>query len=118
MADRIAKRWQPYGAEITPTVVIIGEADQARRSWLHLQAWSNPAAPRACSPWRLSGLYHARSRPWRTWPHVFEADAEAIIPLTVLPNVARDRIFEDLLEQLKNLNAALQAADAGTSTAL
>jgi hypothetical protein len=44
MADRIAKRWQPYGAEITPTAVIIGEADQAGRSWLHLQAWSNPAA--------------------------------------------------------------------------
>jgi hypothetical protein len=52
----------------------------------------------------------------KAWPHVFESDGEAIIPLSVLLNVARDRVLEDLLEQLRKLNVALQAADARTGT--
>jgi len=46
----------------------------------------------------------------KAWPRLFEADGEAIVPLTVVPNVARERVLEDLLEQLRNLNAALAVA--------
>jgi hypothetical protein len=53
----------------------------------------------------------------KEWPQVFEANGDAVIRLTVLPNVARDRVLEDLLEQLTKLNAALQSAAARTSPA-
>jgi hypothetical protein len=39
----------------------------------------------------------------KAWPRLFEADGEAIVPLTVLPNVVRERVLEDLLEQLRTL---------------
>lgn len=43
------------------------------------------------------------------WQDVFEAaNGEAIVALKVLPNVARERVLEDLLEQLKKLNDALK----------
>jgi hypothetical protein len=50
-------------------------------------------------------------------PRLFEVDGSALVPLTVLPDVARERVLEDLLEQLKRLHAALQSAAAVTVTA-
>jgi hypothetical protein len=48
----------------------------------------------------------------KTWaePRSFEEDGRAAIPLTLLPYVTRERVLEDLIEQLKNLHAALQSA--------
>lgn len=48
----------------------------------------------------------------KAWQRVFEADGYAVVPLTVLPNVARERVLEDLLQQLRGLNAALQSIPA------
>jgi len=48
---------------------------------------------------------------------LFEENGRALIPLTVLPDVARERVLEDLLEQLRRLHAALQSAAAVTITA-
>lgn len=45
----------------------------------------------------------------KAWPQLFEADDNvAIVPLKLLPGVARDRVLEDLLQQLKGLHAALR----------
>ena len=53
----------------------------------------------------------------KAWPRLFEADGEAIVPLTVVPNVARERVLEDLIEQLRRLHAALPSAEVPTITA-
>lgn len=45
-------------------------------------------------------------------PRLFEEEGRALIPLTVLPNVTRERVLEDLLEQLRHLHVALQSAAA------
>jgi hypothetical protein len=50
-------------------------------------------------------------------PRLFEEDGRAFVPLTVLPDVTRERVLGDLLEQLKRLHAALQAAADVTITA-
>jgi hypothetical protein len=43
-------------------------------------------------------------------PRLFEREGRALIPLTVLPDVTRERVLEDLLEQLRRLHAELQSA--------
>ena len=43
-------------------------------------------------------------------PRLFEEDGRAFIPLTVLPDVARESVLENLLEQLRRLHAALPSA--------
>lgn len=53
----------------------------------------------------------------KAWPRLFEVDGEAIVPLTVLPNVPRERVLEDLLQQLKELNSALQSVPVPKSAA-
>jgi hypothetical protein len=50
-------------------------------------------------------------------PRLFEEDGYACVPLAVLPDVSRERVMEDLLEQLRCLHAALQSAAAVTITA-
>jgi hypothetical protein len=42
-------------------------------------------------------------------PRLFEEDRCALVPLTILRDVTRDRVLKDLLEQLKCLHAALQS---------
>ena len=49
-------------------------------------------------------------------PQLFQENGYVLIPLTVLPDVARDRVLEDLLEQLKRLHAVLQSAAPVTIT--
>lgn len=51
-----------------------------------------------------------------TSPQLFEEDGRALTPLTVLPDVTRERVLEDLLEQLRRLHAVLQSAAAETIT--
>jgi hypothetical protein len=43
-------------------------------------------------------------------PRLFEREGRALIPLTILPDVTRERVLEDLLEQLQRLHAELQPA--------
>jgi hypothetical protein len=50
-------------------------------------------------------------------PRLFADGGCALIPLTVLPDVARERVLEDLLEQLRRLHTALQSAAAVTISA-
>jgi hypothetical protein len=52
-----------------------------------------------------------------TPPRLFEEGGHALVPLTVLPGVTRERVLEDLLDQVKDLYAALQSAAAVTITA-
>jgi hypothetical protein len=47
-----------------------------------------------------------------TPPRLFEEDGRAFVPLTVLPDVTRERVLEDLLEQVRRLHAALQSTVA------
>ena len=53
----------------------------------------------------------------KAWPHAFDADGNAIVALTVLPNVARERVLDDLHEQLEKLSDALQSIPPSRSTA-
>ena len=55
-------------------------------------------------------------RALKAWvpPQLFADGGRALIPLTVLPGVAREEVLKDLLEQLKRLHAALQSAAAAT----
>jgi len=48
---------------------------------------------------------------------MFKENGRALIPLTVLPDVAREEVLKDLLEQLKRLHAALQSSAAVTMPA-
>jgi hypothetical protein len=50
----------------------------------------------------------------KSWgpPRLFEQDGRALIPLTILPDVTREKVLEDLLDQLKLLHAALQSTVA------
>jgi hypothetical protein len=54
----------------------------------------------------------------KSWapPRLFEQDGRAMIPLTVLPNVTREIVLEDLLKQLKQLHDRLQSAAVATIT--
>jgi len=49
----------------------------------------------------------------KSWPQprLFEQNGVALIPLTILTNVTRERVLEDLLEQLKQLHDELQSAE-------
>jgi hypothetical protein len=38
---------------------------------------------------------------------MFEEGGRALVALTVLPDVTRERVLEDLLDQLRRLHAAL-----------
>jgi hypothetical protein len=44
----------------------------------------------------------------KAWPQLFEENGVAVVPLTLLPDVPRERVLEDLLEQLRRLHAALR----------
>jgi hypothetical protein len=85
------ERWSRYG--ITPLWVRFDDGEYGRALFVlqALKAW----AP----------------------PRMFQENGRALIPLTVLPNVPRDRVLERLLDQLKHLHAALQPAAAMTTTA-
>jgi hypothetical protein len=52
----------------------------------------------------------------KSWapPRLFEQDGRAMIPLTVLPNVTREIVLEDLLKQLKQVHDRLQSAAPAT----
>lgn len=50
-------------------------------------------------------------------PRLFEDNGRALIPLTVLPDIPRERILEDLVEQLRRLHTAFQSAAAVITTA-
>jgi hypothetical protein len=54
----------------------------------------------------------------KSWapPRLFQENGSALVPLTILPDVTRDRVRDDLLEQLTRLHAALQSAAAMTAT--
>ena len=82
------ENWSRYG--ISPLWVIFQNAE-----------WSR-------SPLVLEAL--------KSWPppRLFEQDGRAMIPLTVLPNVTREIVLEDLLKQLKQLHDRLQSAAAAT----
>ena len=49
-------------------------------------------------------------------PRLFEQDGRAMIPLTILPNVIRKIVLDDLLRQLKELYDGLQSAATITTT--
>jgi hypothetical protein len=85
------ERWSRHG--ITPLWVRFDD-DQYGRAPFVLQALKAWAAPRK-----------------------FQENGRALIPLTVLPDVTRNRVLEHLLEQLKRLHAALQSAAAMTAAA-
>ena len=55
-------------------------------------------------------------RALKAWapPRLVQENGRALIPLTVLPNVTREKVLDDLLEQLNRLHAALQSAAAVT----
>jgi hypothetical protein len=86
------QNWSRYG--ITPLWIVFHNTEESRAPFVleALKAW----AP----------------------PRLFEEDGRAFIPLTVLPDVTRERVLEDLLEQLGRLHAALQSAAAATITAV
>lgn len=66
--------------------------------------------------WGRSPLVLEALKSWIP-PRLFEQDARAMIPLTVLPNVTREIVLEDLLKQLVQLHDGLQsAAPAANST--
>ena len=54
----------------------------------------------------------------KSWapPRLFEQEGRALIPLTVLPNVTREIVLDDLLRQLKELHDGLQSAATITTT--
>jgi hypothetical protein len=54
----------------------------------------------------------------KSWapPRLFEQDGRAMIPLTVLPNVTREIVLEDLLKQLEQLYDGLPSAAAAAIT--
>jgi hypothetical protein len=85
------KNWLRYG--ITPLWIVFHNTEYGRAPFVleALKAW----AP----------------------PRLFEEDGRAFVPLTVLPDVTRERVLEDLLEQLRRLHAALQSTAAVTITA-
>ena len=66
--------------------------------------------------WGRSPLVLEALKSWAP-PRLFEQDGRAMIPLTVLPNVTREIVLEDLLKQLKQLHDGLQSTVAATSTA-
>jgi hypothetical protein len=45
-------------------------------------------------------------------PRLFEDNGRALIPLTVLPDITRERVLQDLVEQLRRLHTAFQSAAA------
>ena len=66
--------------------------------------------------WGRSPLVLEALKSWAP-PRLFEQDDRALIPLTVLPNVAREIVLEDLLKELKQLHDGLQpAAPISTTT--
>jgi hypothetical protein len=85
------KNWSRYG--ITPLWIVFHNSEYGRAPFVleALKAW----AP----------------------PRLFEEDGRALIPLTVLPDVSRERVLEDLIEQLRRLHAALPSAEVPTITA-
>jgi hypothetical protein len=87
------KNWLRYG--ITPL-------------WIRFDNDVIGRAPFGRAPFVLEAL--------KVWapPRLFEEDGRVLVPLTVLPDVARERVLEDLLEQLSRLHAALQSAAAVT----
>ena len=67
------------------------------------------------SEWGRSPLVLEALKSWAP-PRLFEQDGRAMIPLTVLPNVTREIVLEDLLKQLKQLHDSLQPAAAAATT--
>jgi hypothetical protein len=85
------KKWSRYG--ITPLWIFFSNSEWGRARFVlkALKAWTPPS--------------------------LFEEDGCPLIPLTVVPSVTRDRVLEDLLDQLKRLHAALHsAADVAITT--
>jgi hypothetical protein len=78
------EKWSRYG--ITPLWIVFLNTEYGRAPFVleALKAW----AP----------------------PRLFTEDGCAYVPLTVLPDVTRERVLEDLLEQLRRMHAALGAA--------
>jgi hypothetical protein len=85
------EKWSRYG--ITPLWIVFHNTEYGRAPFVleALKAW----AP----------------------PRMFEEGGRALVALTVLPDVTRERVLEDLLDQLRRLHAALQSATAVTLTA-
>ena len=85
------EKWSRYG--ITPLWIVFHNTEYGRARFVleALKAW----AP----------------------PRMFEEGGRALVALTVLPDVTRERVLEDLLDQLRRLHAALQSATAVTLTA-
>jgi hypothetical protein len=69
-----------------------------------LWIWFSPTPEFGRAPFVLEAL-----KAWAP-PLLFEENGCALIPLTVLPDVTRERVLEDLLEQLRRLHAELGAA--------
>jgi hypothetical protein len=84
------KKWRRYG--ISPLWIRFSDSEYRRGPFVleALKAWAEP--------------------------RLFADGGRAFIPLTVLADVARETILEDLLEQLRRLHAALQSAPAMTIT--
>jgi hypothetical protein len=85
------KEWSGHG--ITPLWIRFDDSPQSRRAPFVLQALKE----------------------WG-WTPLFQDNGRALIPLTVLPGVAREEVLKDLLDQLKRLHAELQSATAVTIT--
>ena len=75
------EKWSRYG--ITPLWIVFHNTEYGRARFVleALKAW----AP----------------------PRMFEEGGRALVALTVLPDVTRERVLEDLLDQLRRLHAAL-----------
>jgi hypothetical protein len=66
--------------------------------------------------WGRSPLVLEALKSWAP-ARLFEQDGRAMIPLTVLPNVTREIVLEDLLKQLKQLHDSLQLTAAASVSA-
>jgi hypothetical protein len=81
------KRWSRYG--ITPLWIVFDNNPNFGRAAFVREALKGWAPPR-----------------------LFEEDGRAVVPLTVLTDVTRERVLENLLDQLQRLHAALQSTAA------
>lgn len=87
------EKWSRYG--ITPLWIRFDDSPQSGRAPFVLQAL----------------------KAWG-WTPLFRENGRALIPLTVLPGVAREEVLKDLLDQLKRLHTELQSAAAVTIRAV
>jgi hypothetical protein len=103
------------GLHSTGLFLWIGPARASPGAWLGIdhQKWSRygitPLWVRFEGQFGRAPFVLGALKAWAP-PRLFQENGRALIPLTVLPDVTRDRVLEHLLEQLRDVHAALGAA--------